>query len=392
MCVSTQQAKRRRMIEDGVDQLLQCAAARRADLAALLTRRIDPLHVLANRTTRRGERKVRSALIAGGAPAVLPSEYAIRECIKDMVEHELALGDFQFINGVACPGVYFKDPLQLISSVCPNWDCATVLVDCGAGRTTVGIELHEPNPSGPKPWIHYFLPLLVYEGKDDNEHLALFATLSESPFTGTSSAYKTLWLLLESLHSDAHPVMLCGDHNSIAAVRGQLQSNALNPCPICMHHRDDPAGDIGEIRVAVQPLDAPGRAADRAELLHVHGYRIVPPALHVVLGLANALIDRLQELSSSASTIRASARGGSDAAGISEVFKLNGNQIKRFVKHDLKVIEDAYRADTRSTRSAGVEHQAANIRRMCGWLRSMVELLWCDKPNGLMIRSMSWLS
>ena len=373
---TSQRRKRRAATLAEVSDTLHSQRITRAELVAMLTPRIDPLHVLAERITRRGERKVRCALRKGGAPAVMPSEYSIRQVIKNMSENELALGDFRFINDVPCPGVYVLDPLRLISSVRPDWECATVLVDCGGGRTTVAITLHVATPNGRKAWDSTFLPSLVYHGKDNNDHLSAFAALTTSPFTGSSSAHLTLWSLLGSLHSDERPLFLCGDHNSIASVRAQLQCKAIHACSICTHHRDDPPGDIAEVRESTQCPDAPGRVADRQELLPVHGYRIVPPVLHVVLGLGNALVDRLEELSGMASAIRAAARGTSAPSGRQEFYQLNGNQLKRFVKHELQAIEDAYRADTRNVRSANVDQHAANIRRMCGWLRSMVELLW----------------
>jgi hypothetical protein len=298
---------------------------------------------------------------------VLSSSYSLRNYAAGVTSGAGQLGAFRNLNGAELHGVYVLDPLRLIHVVCPSWERATILVDSGGGTTKVGLNLHEHRSDR---WHSAFLPLLVYAGKDNNAGLAAFAALPASPFIGTSSAHVTLWALLQSLIDGPRPVYLCGDLNSIAAIRGQMQSNATWGCCWCLAKLGDPAGQLAAPRVKDQSDLVRGRLEDRPQLLAIDPARIVPPSLHLFLGLGNALLEAMADVCPGVKDLREAVRGA-EPSGVSEVFALNGNQLASFIKTKRATVVNTFVATTHNTRGGAQPAGVSRLRQMSCWLKKL---------------------
>ncbi len=89
-------------------------------------------------------------------------------------------------------GAYLTDPLRLINQVTKHSPKICIGGDCGSGFTKIGITYIHRNTT-------HFSPLLVYQGKDDWQHLAQFLTPATPPFSGDSAHFPNIWAVLQYL-------------------------------------------------------------------------------------------------------------------------------------------------------------------------------------------------
>jgi hypothetical protein len=343
-----------------------------AELAAMLTVPVPAVDMLASRMAFSPQRKLRSILRRHGSPQVLPSDYAERQLRDQLEAAYLQLESFTHLNGVTCNGAYDRDPLHLIHDLCHQWQRATILVDCGGGTVKIGIALHV---LAERQWQTILVPLLIYEGKDNNDGLSPFSHLPKTPFIGESSRFMNIWALLQHLVDGERVVFLCGDLKSIAAVRGQLNPPCNYPCPICSWYQHDSAGSMAKPRWADQPPYVAGRDPSRTQLLRIAPDRIVPPALHLLLGLGNDMLKQMAQLCPAIAAARKADKDASDPAGASEVHQLNGNQLKRFVEKRLPPIIAELDKQAAVTRHHGQRGHIPLVKQMAEWSQQLVELM-----------------
>lgn len=209
--------------------------------------------------------------------------------------------------------------------------------DYGGGFTKLGITY--TNIHG----VEEFSALLVMTGKDNWESLHRLSHSNLLQFTGQSAQFKSIWELFQ--HRYLFPprkqtVLLNGDWNFISAIRGLKGASSHNPCPICDIHKNQMRHSqhhLGEHRPSNQ--SPPLNSIAHPPLLFIQSCHIVPLPLHVFLGLANRMIDKLENIAGKAEIgtykkeIKSVSRIGS--TGLAGVHGLNGNELSKWIKRGL---------------------------------------------------------
>jgi hypothetical protein len=222
-------------------------------------------------------------------------------------------------------GAYLTDPLRFVSVLTSHSEYLVIGGDFGSHFTKIGVTYFHNQ-------ITHFAPLLIYEGKDDWEHLAKFLSPSVPPFSGDSAHFPSIWAFLQFL-VESRNALLNGDWMFLNNVLGLMAAAAKYPCPICTVSSDY------FLRVCPYRTakDKHSRHASQYPLLTVPSDRIVPLPLHVLLGLSNRLIfnvfprwfppENITQLVSTVKTVHTTGCGG-----LSDLYDLNGPEIIKWIK------------------------------------------------------------
>ena len=246
-------------------------------------------------------------------------------------------------TGTFANGAYITDPVRYVSVLCAQSSFIALGGDTGGGHTKLGVTYSLKGKQ-------YFSALLVYEGRDSYEELQHLSgsQLRVTPFTGDSAAFPHIWAVLQRL-IDTRAAFLNGDWPFINAVLGLMAPSSTHPCPICIVTHNN---YLRSPRYRT-PADKHSRIAGEQPLLIIPPERIVPTPLHLFLGISNRIIlDAFSELLGrelveaalqSVTTVHSAGCGG-----ISDVFQLNGPEIRRWIKQtcSARVLAAAAEADT----------------------------------------------
>jgi len=244
-------------------------------------------------------------------------------------------------TGTFANGAYITDPVRFVSVLCVQSSFIAVGGDTGGGHTKLGITYSIKG-------VQSFACLLVYEGRDSFEELQHLTTPHLTPFTGDSAAFSNHFAVLQHL-IDTRAAFLNGAWPFINAVLGLMAPSSTHPCPICIVTHNN---YLRSPRYRT-PADKHSRIAGEQPLLIIPPERIVPTPLHLFLGISNRIIlDAFSELLGrelveaalqSVTTVHSAGCGG-----ISDVFQLNGPEIRRWIKQtcSARVLAAAAEADT----------------------------------------------
>jgi hypothetical protein len=234
-------------------------------------------------------------------------------------------------------GAYISDPLRLINLLTSSSPFIAVGGDTGGGQTKLGVTYLDLKG------VQTFLCLLVYEGSDSWEDLAVINQPHYTPFKGDSLLFTSILALFQHL-IDTRSALLNGDWPFINNVLGlKAPTNSQHPCPICIISKSN---FLGSSRYRKQ-TDKHSLHPEYTPLLSIDPERIVPTPLHLFLGLSNRIIkDAFTEIfgkevveaaMGQVTTIHTPGCGGK-----SDLFDLNGPEIRKWIKKELneKLKED----------------------------------------------------
>jgi len=230
-------------------------------------------------------------------------------------------------TGTFASGAYVTDPLRYVSVLCAQSPFLAVGGDKGDDHTKLGVtySIHG---------VQHFAPLIVYAGNDDWDDMNELTAALLTPFTGDSAHFPHLFAVLQHL-INTRLTFLNGDWCFINAVLGLMAPSATHPCPICIiSHKSF----LSSSRYRT-PRDRHSLHPEHSSLLNINPDRIVPTPLHLFLGIGNRIIlDAFSELFSKeiveetlekVKTIHSAGCGGR-----SDVFQLNGPEIRKWLKKD----------------------------------------------------------
>ena len=254
----------------------------------------------------------------------IPCERTIIQC-KKLLSATHATETDTFANGA-----YIADPVRFVSGLCVQSPLLVVGGDAGGGYTKLGVTFLDANRK------QSFAALLVFEGKDTYDDLDSLLEPGLTPFKGDSSAFPHFFDVLQHLISiNVERAFLNGDWPFINTVLGLKNASATHPCPICCISS---ANLLGTARYR-SPRDRHSRNPSHRPLLTIDSERIVPTPLHLFLGISNRIIlDAFSELLgkelveqslTAVTTIHSAGCGGK-----SDLFDLNGPEIRKWIKKD----------------------------------------------------------
>jgi hypothetical protein len=214
-----------------------------------------------------------------------------------------------------------------VSVLCAQSPFIAVGGDAGGGYTKLGVTyLHQGKQT--------FAALMVYEGKDTYEALSNLERQHLTPFTGDSTAFPHIFAVLQHL-INTRLTFLNGDWCFINSVLGLMSPSATHPCPICIISFNS----FTKSARYRTPTDKYSVDHTHHPLLTINPDRIVPTPVHLFLGINNRIIlDAFSELFSkqlveealkTVTTIHSAGCGGK-----SDLFDLNGPEIRKWIKKD----------------------------------------------------------
>jgi hypothetical protein len=182
--------------------------------------------------------------------------------------------------------------------------------------------------------VQHFAPLMVYAGSDHWEDMNELTSKGLTPFTGDSTSFPHIFAVLQHLIATRN-TFLNGDWCFINAVLGLKAPGAEHPCPICIIYFES----FTKSSRYRQPRDKHSLHPDHSALLTILPDRIVPTPLHLFLGISNRIIlDAFSELFSmelvEETLERVKTLHTSGCGGKSDLFKLNGPEIRKWLKKD----------------------------------------------------------
>jgi hypothetical protein len=246
--------------------------------------------------------------------------------------------------------------------------------DCGGGSTKLGVSYCDF-----KKQLEY-VPIVVFDGKDNYESLSTLAAAGVTPFVGTSVQYPHVFAVLQHLINSHGNAFLNGDWPFINTVLGLMSPAAMHPCPVCI--------------VRCSSLLAPAVYRNvwtdnalfsriRQPLLSIPPERIVPLPLHILLGLCNRIIDDtlplLFDRGALAVSIKSVKRTSASAAstGLFELYHLTGPEICKWLDQRKMQQLIADHPNVITCHGGRIGHQAflrrCNILTM--WMTSLRDLL-----------------
>jgi hypothetical protein len=201
--------------------------------------------------------------------------------------------------------------------------------DGGGGHTKLGVTY-----SGSAEGTQHYATLLVYEGKDEWKELNKLMAPLLTPFTGDSAAFPHIFSVLQHL-IDTRKAFLNGDWPFLNGVLGLMSPSATHPCPICIiSHKSL----LGSSRHRT-PSDRHSLHDEHSPLLTIPPERIVPTPLHLFLGISNRIIleafsqlvgkGHVEKALAAVTTVHSAGCGG-----CSDVFQLNGPEIRKWIKKE----------------------------------------------------------
>lgn len=284
----------------------------------------------------------------------IPSEQTMIDCKLQLSStHATATGTF-------VGGAYMTDPLAYVSVLCAQSSFLAVGGDCGGGQTKLGITYTAQD-------TQMFACLLVYEGEDSWLELQDCRAQGLTPFIGDSVAFPHIWAVLQHL-IDTRGAFLNGDWCFINAVLGLMSPSATHPCPICI---------VSKRRFTCtsryrQPADKHSMDHNHSRLLTINPERIVPTPLHLFLGISNRIImevftellgkEHVEEVLKQVTTVHSAGCGGK-----SDVYDLNGPEIRKWIKKDCCTMLLAAASATQTPTSA----TTATVSLLKGWLQKL---------------------
>jgi hypothetical protein len=252
----------------------------------------------------------------------IPSERTIIQCKRALATHKATE------TGTFGTGAYITDPICFVSGLCLQSPFLAVGGDTGDGLTKLGVTYLLDGQQR-------FAALLVFRGKDNYEDLASLLQPGFTPFTGLTQSQHCASIFDVLQHCiDVMKAYLNGDWPFINTVLGLKNASATHPCPIC---RISSSNLLGTAQYR-QPKDTHSRHRNRDQLLMIDSERIVPTPLHLFLGLGNRIIleafselfgrELVEDALKSVTTIHSAGCGG-----MSDLFDLNGPEIRKWLKH-----------------------------------------------------------
>jgi hypothetical protein len=229
-------------------------------------------------------------------------------------------------TGTFANGAYITDPVRFVSVLCVQSPLLVVGGDTGDQLTKLGVTYLDEQQH------QHFAALLVYRGKDDYTDLDTLKQPSLTPFTGDSAAFPHIFAVLQHF-INTRSAFLNGDWPFINAVLGLMAPSATHPCPICIiSHKSFTSSSRYRT-----PRDRHSLHPDHSPLLSIDPERIVPTPLHLFLGISNRIIldafsellgkELVEESLQHVTTIHSAGSGGR-----SDVFQLNGPEIRKWIK------------------------------------------------------------
>ena len=294
----------------------------------------------------------------------IPSEKLMIQC-KQLLATTHATG-----TGTFASGAYITDPVRFVSVLCAQSPFLAVGGDAG-GRNGQQEPLTKLGVTYSIKGVQHFAPLIVYAGDDDWEDMDELTTPSLTPFTGDSAAFPHIFAVLQHL-IDTRKAFLNGDWPFINAALGLMSPSATHPCPICIisfnrftkSSRRRQPGDRHSIDRAHRPL------------LTIDPDRIVPTPLHLFLGISNRIIlDAFSELFSQElveeTLERVKTLHTPGCGGMSDLFKLNGPEIRKWMKRDCSSVLRAA-AESKGVLTAEQKSSYTTLQR---WLENLHKFL-----------------
>jgi hypothetical protein len=246
---------------------------------------------------------------------------------------------------------YLTDPLKYLAAVTSASSFVAIGGDKGGIHTTLGVTYL--NRRG----LIEFSALLTFIGEDNHRHLA---SIPDLPFDGETSAYHSIWDVLQSLIDGAAPrtadaprtAFLNGDWMFLSVVLGAGHPSACFPCPLCMAAKNDIIHDaplrcdhLAGLRGREhEALDDKQQDAVRwsnrfisqthPPLLSIERQYVVPTPLHLLLGHVNRETDIIKDLVPKPLFDRTYIKvktSRTKAHGAADVFELNGKEIKKWI-------------------------------------------------------------
>ncbi len=261
-------------------------------------------------------------------------------------------------------GAYLTDPLRFVSEITTQSSHLVIGGDCGSDFTKIGVTYLINNKS-------HFAPLVVYEGKDDWQHLAMFLSPSVPPFSGDSAHFPNIWTFFQYL-VESKNAFLNGDWMFLNNILGLMSASAKYPCPICTVSSDY------FLRVCPYRTakDKHSHHSSQTPLISIPAHRIVPLPLHVLLGISNRFIfqifpcwfpsENISRIISGIKTIHTAGCGG-----LSDLYDLNGPEIVKWIKTGCN---EKLLASVSETAPLSVEQHAA-FSSSCTWMRQLHDSL-----------------
>ena len=199
--------------------------------------------------------------------------------------------------------------------------------DAGNQSTKLGVTYVQGNQQK-------FAALLVYQGSDKYDDLDTLQQVGLTPFKGDSHQYGSIFSVLQRI-IDLMKAFLNGDWPFINTVLGLKNASATHPCPICTISSSNLLGSAQYRKLK----SSHSRNQQHDRLLTIDSERIVPTPLHLFLGISNRIIlevftelfgkGLVEETLERVKTIHSAGCGG-----ISDVFQLNGPEIRKWLKKD----------------------------------------------------------
>lgn len=254
----------------------------------------------------------------------IPSQQTMIQC-KQLCAYTHGTETAVFKNGA-----YVTDPIRFVNIVTVQSSMIVVGGDCGGGHTQLGITYTTKTKQT-------FAALLVYSGKDSWEAMyQLVFSPGITPFTGDSVDHPHIFAVLQHF-IDHRNAFLNGDWPFINALLGLKNAAATHPCPICIV-TSNPKSLLRTARYR-ESKDNHSKHSDQPPLLTILPERIVPTPLHLFLGISNRIIfDAYGEIFGESMVTAAIQRirtvHGAGCGGLSDVFDLNGPEIRKWIKHD----------------------------------------------------------
>ena len=221
-------------------------------------------------------------------------------------------------------GTYLTKPVEFVRNIRINGRI-DIGADAGGGTMKIGIiyATHEGTRK--------FIPLLVRKGGDKYDDLAALCTPNLTPFAEESSRFENIFQVLQFLIDDNEEVLLVGDYKFISSVIGHMGASSNHPCFVCDIPKENLASK-GRVR-----SQRNNPSMSHTPLLKISPQRIVPPVLHLFLGIANKIIKNalpkyldpnlIMQQIRMVRTIHTTAGGG-----LADLHDLNGSELRRFIK------------------------------------------------------------
>jgi hypothetical protein len=228
-------------------------------------------------------------------------------------------------------GAYVTNPIRLVRLLSAHSPFVAVGGDKGSSWVKLGVTYQHKQRQR-------FLPLLIFEGKDNYESLHELRTPNLTCFTEESAHHAHIFSVLQHIIDDSEHSFLNGDWPFISAILAHQGHNAFYPCPICIVERRFLLSEESYRR----PTDGNSIHSSRSHtpLLTIPSDRIVPTPLHLYLGISNriifnALAEMFTEQQVLVSIKSVKSKHSAGCGGLSDLYSLNGPEIRRFIKRKL---------------------------------------------------------